>query len=110
MVKLIRNYFTAGEVIGQIDALPNETYWIEYQSPYVTLYYGNIFLFCLDNDTQYMDDIIEQIERRTGTRIEIIPYVKRDAIRYRFKTSGFGHADFIERVKKVSITRPRERV
>lgn len=33
---------------------------------YVTLEWNDMFVFCLDNDMMYMEDIIEKIEKRTG--------------------------------------------
>lgn len=40
---------------------------------YITLEYNDKFVFCLDNDMNYMEDIIEKIEKRTGMNINDIP-------------------------------------
>ena len=44
---------------------------------YITLEYDDKFVFCLDNDMNYMEDIIEKIEKRTGMNINDIPRNKK---------------------------------
>lgn len=42
---------------------------------YVTLFYGETFVCCYDNDRIKGEDIIEQIEKRTGMKITDIPII-----------------------------------
>lgn len=61
---------------------------------YVTLEWNDKFIFCLDNDMHYMEEIIERIEKRTGMKFREIP-VKgndRDFDGLRFLLGGFKKA------------------
>ena len=40
---------------------------------YVTLEWNNKFVACYDNDMQYMEEIIEKIEKRTRMKFAEIP-------------------------------------
>lgn len=40
---------------------------------YITLNWNGQFLFCLDNDSFYAEEMIYQIEKRTGMKFQDIP-------------------------------------
>lgn len=74
MIDLVRNHFKSGEVIGRIEKLPSNDFWIECEyHNYVTLYYGNQFIYCLDNSMYKVEEIIEKIEKRTRKKFSEIP-------------------------------------
>lgn len=51
----------------------NELYTIRCTShTYVTLEWNDKFIACYDNDMQYMEEIIEKIEKRTGQKFNMI--------------------------------------
>lgn len=51
----------------------NEPYTIRCTShTYVTLEWNDKFIACYDNDMQYMEVIIEKIEKRTGQKFNMI--------------------------------------
>ena len=51
----------------------NESYTIRCTShTYVTLEWNDKFIACYDNDMQYMEEIIEKIEKRTGQKFNMI--------------------------------------
>ena len=58
---------------------------------YITLYWNDKFIFCLDNDMHYMENIIETIEKRTQMKFEEIPIIgsKEDFNGLRFLAGGF---------------------
>lgn len=58
---------------------------------YITLYWNDKFIFCLDNDMHYMENIIEAIEKRTQMKFEEIPIIgsKEDFNGLRFLAGGF---------------------
>lgn len=50
-----------------------DNYTIEcYCHTYVTLKWNDQFVFCLDNDMMYMEEMIERIEKRTGQKFNTI--------------------------------------
>lgn len=70
----------------------NETYTIRCTChTYVTLEYGGQFVRCYDNDMDYMEGIIEAIEKRTKTRFSDIPRIGliEDFDGLRFLAGGF---------------------
>lgn len=58
---------------------------------YITLEYEGKFVFCLDNDGMYMEEIIERIEKRTRKKFADIPIKgsKSDFDGLRFLNGGF---------------------
>lgn len=40
---------------------------------YITLEHNDKFIFCLDNDCQYAEEMIHQIQKRTGMKFQDIP-------------------------------------
>lgn len=58
---------------------------------YITLYWNDKFIFCLDNDMYYMENIIEAIEKRTQMKFNEIPIIgsKEDFNGLRFLAGGF---------------------
>lgn len=58
---------------------------------YITLYWNDKHIFCLDNDMEYMERIIEKIEKRTQMKFNEIPIVgsKEDFNGLRFLHGGF---------------------
>lgn len=40
---------------------------------YITLEYDGMFVFCLDNDMMYAEEMIHRIEKRTNMNIQDIP-------------------------------------
>ena len=58
---------------------------------YITLYWNDKFIFCLDNDMHYMENIIEAIEKRTQMKFNEIPIIgsKEDFNGLRFLAGGF---------------------
>lgn len=102
MIELIRNLFEQGEVIGHIDELPSEEFWMECKyRMYITLFWNNQFVFCLDNADMDMEEIIEKIEKRTRMKFADIPIHgdKDDFQGLRFKTSGWP-GDFWKKVRR----------
>lgn len=67
---------------------------------YVSLYYGDKFIVCYDNDWQYGEDIINAIEKRTKMNFYDIPVeMKRDFTGFRFyKLRGF-HSFYSDEVR-----------
>ena len=64
---------------------------------YITLEWNGRFLFCLDNDLHYMEEIIEKIEKRTGMKFREIPVKGKDQDfdGLRFLSGGFKKASDI---------------
>ena len=64
---------------------------------YITLEWNDRFLFCLDNDLHYMEEIIERIEKRTGKKFSDIPVKGKDQDfdGLRFLSGGFKKASEI---------------
>ena len=58
---------------------------------YVTLMYDGKFVICLDNDTQYMELIINYVEKRTQLKFTDIPILGsiEDFDGLRFLNGGF---------------------
>jgi len=58
---------------------------------YITLLWNDKFIFCLDNDMDYMENIIEKIEKRTQMKFNEIPIIgkKEDFNGLRFLSGGF---------------------
>ena len=58
---------------------------------YVSLYWGDKFIHCYDNNLEYMEDIIAAIEKRTQMQFRDIPRMGdiRDFDGLRFLNGGF---------------------
>lgn len=73
---------------------------------YVTLYYKDKQVICLDNDMTYGEDIVDYIEKRTKTPIRNIPIngSKSDFKGIRFRVGGWS-VDFFEKAEQISKIR-----
>lgn len=70
----------------------NTTYAIKCTShTYVSLYWGDKFIHCYDNDMEYMENIIAAIEKRTRLQFRDIPRMGSisDFDGLRFLNGGF---------------------
>lgn len=58
---------------------------------YINLYYGDKWLFCYDNDCEYMETIIDKIEKRTKQKFADLEIKgkKEDFDGLRFLGDGF---------------------
>lgn len=69
---------------------------------YVSLYWGDKFICCYDNDFEYGEEIMRKIEKRTGMNFYDIPVeMTRDFTGFRFLSlSGF-HSFYSDEVKSL---------
>lgn len=58
---------------------------------YITLFWGDKFIHCYDNDCEYMEDIINAIEKRTRKMFKELKILgsKEDFNGLRFRVGGF---------------------
>lgn len=65
---------------------------------YITLEYGDKFIFCLDNDFEYAEEMIFKIEKRTGMKFRDIPIngSKEDFRGLRFFKGGWKRDFWVE--------------
>lgn len=75
---------------------------------YITLEWNGKFIFCLDNDMQYAEEMIHDIEKRTGMNFQDIPIKgkKDDFSGLRFFDSGRERDFWNEFLEKEEMTDP----
>ena len=67
---------------------------------YVSLYYGDKFIYCYDNDCTYGEDIMNGVEKRTGMNFYDIPVeMPRDFTGFRFLSLRGWHSFYSDEVK-----------
>lgn len=69
---------------------------------YVSLYWGDKFIYCYDNDCEYGEEIIRKIEKRTGMNFYDIPVeMARDYTGFRFSGLIGFHSFYSDEVKNL---------
>ena len=67
---------------------------------YVSLYYGEQFLHCYDNDSEYGEEIMAEIEKRTRMNFYDIPVeMPRDFTGFRFLGLRGWHSFYSDEVR-----------
>jgi hypothetical protein len=69
---------------------------------YVSLYWGDQFIYCYDNDTTYGEEIMYRIEKRTRMNFYDIPVeMKHDFTGFRFLSLSGLHSFYFDEVKNL---------